>query len=79
MTDQPRADAADHPGEMTDRHIDPSRVPGAFMIEHCDIPVGMTLCEWRRESSARRAESDAAKPRRHPVRQGLARVLRRAA
>ena len=59
---------------MTDprsRRIDPSRVEGAMLIEHCDVPADMTLCEWRRQQAAARAAS-----RR---RSWVKRVLKRAA
>jgi hypothetical protein len=63
---------------MTERRqIDPSRVTGALQTEHCDIPEGMTLAEWRRLERAERAA--ASKRRGGPVRRGLRRVLRRAA
>ena len=67
-----------NPGEMTDqRRIDPSRVAGAMLVEHCDVPDGMTLCEWRRETARQAAERAAAE---RAVRRGvLRRVLRRAA
>lgn len=62
---------------MTERRrIDPSRVAGALMTEHCDIPEGMTVREWRRTEHAQRR---AAKTQAGPVRRGLRRVLRRAA
>ena len=66
---------------MTERRrIDPSRVTGALMTEHCDIPDGMTLLEWRRLECADRAQrAAAAKAEGSAVRRGLRRVLRRAA
>jgi hypothetical protein len=66
---------------MTERRrIDPSRVTGALQTEHCDIPDGMTLAEWRRLERTERAERAAAAKRQGgPVRRGLRRVLRRAA
>ena len=64
---------------MTERRrIDPSRVTGALMTEHCDIPDGMTLLEYRRALCAER-QAAAAKAQAGPVRRGLRRVLRRAA
>ena len=38
--------------------FDPSRAPGALLVEHCDIPVDMTLNEWRRCGG--RLDGDAA-------------------
>ena len=37
--------------------IDASRAHGALLVEHCDVPVGMTLCEWRRSQSAPRSKT----------------------
>ena len=44
--------------------------PGALLVEHCDVPADMTLCEWRRATSSERP------PRRRPL---LQRVFGRAA
>ncbi len=57
------------------RRLDARSAPGALQIEHCDVPDGMTLGEWRRScAAARRAadERDAAAPKRR----GLRRLLR---
>ena len=37
------------------------RATGAMMVEHCDVPQDMTLCEWRR---AKAASAQVAAPRR---------------
>ena len=64
--------------------FDPSRAPGALQIEHCDIPVEMTLSEWRRGGGRLDvpADGEAASPApaapaaRKPARRGLRRALR---
>ncbi len=66
---------------MTERRpFDPSRAHGALLVEHCDVPDGMTLCDYRRQScAARRASAGrAAEDRggRGPVLRGLRRALR---
>ncbi len=42
---------------------------GAMLVEHCDVPEHMTLCEWRRAKAAAQQQ-----PRGF-----VSRVLRRAA
>ena len=39
--------------------FDPSSAPGALLVEHCDIPVDMTLDEWRRCGGTIEAAGDA--------------------
>ncbi|HEV2813095.1 MAG TPA: hypothetical protein VGW10_07585 [Solirubrobacteraceae bacterium] len=34
--------------------LDASRAPGAIQVEHCDVPVDMTLGEWRLHCAAER-------------------------
>jgi len=41
------------------RRIDPTRAAGALHVEHCDIPAGMTLGEWRRQCGLERRAADA--------------------
>jgi hypothetical protein len=38
--------------------LDPALFPNALLVEACDIPVDMTLGEWRRRRAA------TARPRR---------------
>jgi len=42
---------------------------GAMLVEHCDVPEHMTLCEWRRAKAARPEQPRGL----------ISRVLRRAA
>ena len=65
---------AEERGEMSERRrFDATRAAGALRTEHCDIPLGMTLGEWRTACAARdRAE---APPRRSLLR-GLRSALR---
>ena len=74
-------------GAMTTTgRFDPSRAPGALLVEHCDIPDGMTLGEWRRlggHAAAPRdavgtAAADAPAGAVKAKRRGLRRVLARA-
>jgi hypothetical protein len=60
-------------GAMTERRIEPARVTGALMTEHCDVPAGMTLADWRRETARERRAERAAAGRPGPLR----RLLRR--
>ena len=55
------------------RPFDACHAAGALRIEHCDIPVGMTLAEWRRIASDQRR---LAKAPRGPRLGGLRRALR---
>ncbi len=57
------------------RRIDVTRAHGALLIEHCDIPADMTLCEYRRQ----RAAEQAPELRRRPSLKGFLRVFDRAA
>jgi len=66
---------------MAPRRIDPARTAGALQTEHCDIPDGLTLAEWRRECRAAAAETARATraaraTRRRPLSRGLRRALR---
>jgi hypothetical protein len=54
--------------------LDASHAPGAILVEHCDVPVGMTLGEWRRRcAQERRAAATAS--RGGVMRRGLRRLL----
>ena len=58
----------------TQDRFDATRASGALLVEHCDIPDGMTLGEWRTNCAAeRRAAADAARSGHGRLR----RVLRR--
>ena len=54
--------------------IDAARASGAMLVEHCDVPAGMTLVEWRRAS---RAEARGARSGAPGVAARLRRGLRR--
>ncbi len=65
--------------------FDPSSATGALLVEHCDIPVGMTLTEWRRCGGRSDAGGDPAEQStaattasgaRKPARLGFRRALR---
>jgi hypothetical protein len=45
------------------RRLDASSAPGAIQVEHCDVPAGMTLEEWRRHCAAERLEAKVATQR----------------
>ena len=47
---------------------------GALHVEHCDIPVDMTIGEWRRSCAAER-QIEVAPERGGAVRRGLRRLL----
>ena len=51
------------PDEMTQPtpRIQAALASGAMLVEHCDVPEGLTLCEWRRSTAA------ATPPRRRPL------------
>ncbi len=52
--------------------------PGALLVEHCDIPDGMTLCEWRRHGGrAQEASTQQAPVGGKPARRGLRRAFGR--
>ncbi len=54
--------------------LDARSAPGALQVEHCDIPLDMTLAEWRRHCAAeRRAAASAEGHTRR--RRGLRRLL----
>jgi hypothetical protein len=54
--------------------VDAIRAPGALQVEHCDVPVDMTLGEWRRHCAAERRASEPARDL-GPMRRGLRRLL----
>ena len=56
--------------------LDASSAPGALQVEHCDVPPGMTLGEWRRHCAQERrgATPESAGG---PVRRSLRRLLGR--
>jgi hypothetical protein len=63
---------------------DPPRRPnaahatGAMQVEHCDIPAGMTIGEWRAAAAEeRRAARAARRAAQRGVRGALRRALRR--
>jgi hypothetical protein len=51
------------------------RATGAFHVEECDVPVDMTLGEWRLHCAEQRRACDATAPRRGAVRRSLRRIL----
>ena len=54
--------------------LDPSSAHGALLVEHSDVPLGMTLGEWRRHcAQERRAAACTSAP--SPLRRGLRRLL----
>ncbi len=64
--------------------FDPSSAPGALLVEHCDIPVDMTLSEWRRcggrldagDHAPQPASAQSAPAPRRAPRLALRRALR---
>ena len=60
--------AADPP-----RRLHAAAATGAMQVEHCDIPAGMTIGEWR---SACAAERRAERDRQGGGRRSLRRLLR---
>ena len=56
------------------RRLDPSRASGAIHVEQCDVPVDMTLDEWRRHCAAERREAKMATSRT-ARRRGLRRLF----
>ena len=34
---------------------------GAMLVEHCDVPEGMSLSQWRADCAAERAEREVAR------------------
>ena len=54
--------------------LDPSSAPGALLVEHSDVPLGMTLGEWRRHcAQERRVVAGTAAG--NPLRRGLRRLF----
>ena len=54
--------------------FDAAQAPGALLVEHCDIPVEMTIAEWRTVRAAQdRAERDACRAERGLLRRALRR------
>ena len=54
--------------------FDATRAPGAILVEHCDIPDGMTISEWRTACAAeRRADREAGVAGRGFLRRALRR------
>ena len=51
-----------------------SRAAGALHFEHCDVPIDMTLDEWRRSCAAERRDAESG-PRSGPMVRGLRRLL----
>jgi hypothetical protein len=47
-------------------NFDPITAVGALQVEHCDIPMDMTVTEWRaaRAASRRAADGDPGRGRR---------------
>ena len=58
----------------TPRRLHAALAPGAIQVEHCDVPVEMTLDEWRRHCAAERHAARAAGGR-GTKRRGLRRLL----
>ena len=58
----------------THRYFTAAEATGAMLVEHCDIPAGMTIDEWR---AACAAERQAARESRPCLRNTLRRALRR--
>ena len=56
------------------RRLHAALAPGAIQVEHCDVPLEMTLEEWRRHCAAERHEAKIA-ARRGGARRGLRRLL----
>jgi hypothetical protein len=56
------------------RRFDAAHATGAMQVEHCDIPDGMTIGEWRRAAASERRAAQAA---RSGVRGTMRRLLRR--
>jgi hypothetical protein len=58
----------------THLRFDATQAAGAILVEHCDIPDGMTISEWR---TVRAAEQRAAREACRSERGLLRRALRR--
>ena len=56
------------------RRLHASTAPGALQFEDCDVPLDMTLGEWRRHCAAERRAA-AADARGGAMRRGLRRLL----
>jgi hypothetical protein len=51
-----------------------AQATGALLVEHCDIPDGMTITEWRTARAAeQRAEREACRSERGRLRRALLR------
>ena len=58
----------------TQTRFDATQAPGAILVEHCDIPDGMTISEWRTACAAeRRAAHEAGRSERGLLRRALRR------
>ena len=58
----------------TQTRFDASQASGALLVEHCDIPAGMTIGEWRSVRAAeRRASDEAARAAHGRIRRALLR------
>ena len=58
----------------TSSRFDASQATGAMLVEHCDIPAGMTIAEWRTVRAAEhRAEREACRGDRGLLRRALRR------
>ena len=56
------------------RRLEAAAATGAMLVEHCDIPAGMTIGDWRKACAAERRAERASQP---GLRHTLRRVLRR--
>ena len=54
--------------------LDAVQAAGALQVEHCDVPLDMTLGEWRRHCAAERRAA-SAESQRGSLRRGLRRLL----
>jgi hypothetical protein len=61
----------------TTGRFDASRATGALQVEHCDVPDGMTLCEWRRRGGHAAGARDDAAPSTAAGAPGAAKAKRR--
>ena len=68
---------ADDPDEMAaepHRPFTAAAAVGAMQVEHCDIPVELTIGEWRKACAAERKAADESRP---GLKNSLRRALRR--
>ncbi len=56
------------------RRLEASSAPGAFRVEHCDVPAELTLDEWR-SHCARERRAARGEPRGGAMRRGLRRLF----